>query len=92
VGYLNNTVKITGESNVIKDPERFPLVRRMWDLMLSGLYTPAQILKLANTQWGFRTRASRKMGGKPLAKSVIYRMFTQPFYYGWFEYPQGSNQ
>jgi DNA invertase Pin-like site-specific DNA recombinase len=31
VGYLNNTVKVTGENNVIKDPERFPLVRRMWD-------------------------------------------------------------
>ncbi len=92
VGYLNNTVAISGENNVVKDPERFLLVRRMWDLMLSGLYSPAQILKIANTQWGFRTRQSRKMGGKALAKSVIYRMFTQPFYYGWFEYPQGSNQ
>ena len=92
VGYLNNTIKISGENNVVKDPERFSLVRRMWDLMLSGLYTPAQIRKIANTQWGFRTRPSRKMGGKTLAKSVIYRMFTQPFYYGWFEYPQGSNK
>src|ERR1700730_12954809 len=92
VGYLNNTMKVTGENNVIKDPDRFILVRRMWDLMLTGLYTPAQILVIANEKWGFRTQPSRKMGGKALARSVIYRMFAQPFYYGWFEYPRGSGQ
>ena len=90
VGYLNNTVKITGENNIIADPDRFPQVRRMWDLMLSGLYTPSEILKTANEQWGFRTRQSRKNGGKGLARCVIYRMFTDSFYYGWFEYPNGS--
>ena len=92
VGYLNNTVKVSGENNVIKDPERFVLVRRMWDLMLTGLYTPPRILEIANNEWGFRTRPARKRGGGPLPHSVIYRMFKQPFYYGWFEYPQGSNQ
>ena len=92
VGYLNNTVKITGENNIIKAPERFPLVRRMWDLMLTEQHTPAQILRIANEQWGFRTQPSRKTGGKALARSVIYRMFSQPFYYGWFEYPSGSSQ
>jgi site-specific DNA recombinase len=92
VGYLNNTVKLTGQNNLIKDPERFPLVRRMWDLMLTGQYTPPQILKIANDEWGFHTKPGRKTGGKALPKSVIYRMFTQPFYYGWFEYPKGSGR
>ena len=41
-GYLNHTDKLTGENTLIKDPERFPLIRRMWDLMLTGLYTPPQ--------------------------------------------------
>jgi DNA invertase Pin-like site-specific DNA recombinase len=50
-GYLSNKVRLTGEVNVVKDPERFPLVRRMWDLMLTGLYTPPQILELANKTW-----------------------------------------
>ena len=35
-GYLNNTNGQTGENTLIKDPERFPLIRRIWDLMLSG--------------------------------------------------------
>ncbi len=90
IGYLNNTVRTTGQNNLIKDPERFPLVRRMWDLVLTGLHTPAEILRIANEDWKFKTRQSRKTGGKAIPRSVIYRMFTQPFYYGQFEYPRGS--
>ena len=32
------------------------------------------------------------MGGKPLALSAIYQLFTKPFYYGEFEYPRGSGR
>lgn len=92
VGYLNHTNKLTGENTLIKDPERFPLIRRIWDLMLTGLYTPPRILDIANQEWGFRTRPTRKMGGKPLRRSAIYQIFSKPFYYGWFEYPKGSGQ
>ena len=89
-GYLNYTDKLTGENTLIKDPERFPLIRQMWDLMLTGLYTPPKILEMANAEWGFRTRPTRRMGGKPLARSAIYQIFTKSFYYGHFEYPRGS--
>jgi hypothetical protein len=92
LGYLNCTNRLTGENTLIKDPERFPLIRRMWDLMLTGLYTPAHILEVANGDWGFKTQQSRKLGGKSLARCVLYRMFSQPFYYGWFEYPKGSGR
>ena len=91
-GYLNHTDKMTGQNTLIKDPERFPLIRQMWDLMLTGLHTPPRILEIANTDWGFRTRPTRRMGGKPLARSGIYQTFTKPFYYGRFEYPAGSGQ
>jgi len=91
-GYLNHTDKLTGQNTLIKDPERFPLVRRMWETMLTGLHTPPKILEMANTEWGFRTRPTRRMGGKPLARSGIYQIFTKPFYCGRFEYPSGSGQ
>ena len=91
-GYLNNTNRLTGENNLIKDPERFPLIRRMWDMMLSGLHTPPRILEIANRDWRFRTRPTRKMGGKPLCRSAIYQIFTKPFYYGAFEYPSRSGK
>ena len=92
LGYLNDRYNEKGDKRLLKDPERFPLLRRMWDLMLTGIHTPPQIVKIANTQWGFRTRQTKRTGGKPLARSAIYRMFKNPFYYGWFEYPKGGGQ
>ena len=86
LGYLNNKYRDKGEKDIIKDPDRFPLVRKMWDLMLTGNYTPPKILEIVNNQWGFRTRKFRKLGGNPLSRSAIYRIFTNPFYYGMIRY------
>ena len=91
-GYFNDTNRLTGANTLIKDPERFPLIRRMWDLMLTGHYTALKIVDLANKEWGFRTRPMRKKGGRPLCRSAIYKIFTMPFYYGRFEYPRGSGR
>lgn len=78
VGYLNELA----EHTLIKDPERFPLIRRCWDLMLTGDYTVPQILEKLNNEWGFRTVKKRRCGGIPLDLSMLYRIFTNPFYYG----------
>jgi DNA invertase Pin-like site-specific DNA recombinase len=68
--------------HIVKDPERFDLVRRMWDLLLTGNVRPAQVLKIANEQWGFRTRRWKSRGGAPLSISGLYAMFANPFYAG----------
>ena len=86
LGYLNTVTKEKGTNEIIKDPERFDTVRRMWDLMLTGNYTPPQILKIANTEWKFKTRTTKRFVGRPLSRSGIYRIFTNHFYYGWFQY------
>jgi len=92
LGYLNNPVRLKDDKAIIPDPERFALVRRIWDLMLTGCHSPPEILRMANEEWGFRTREARKQGGKPLGRSTIYQILTDPFYYGRFEYPRGSGQ
>lgn len=92
LGYLNNPLKQSGAPAIITDPERFPLVRRMWALMLAGRYTPPQILKIATDDWGLRTRYMKKEGGSPLTRSAIYKIFTHPFYFGAFEFPRGSGE
>lgn len=84
-GYLNNRHKNQGERDISPDPERFDLVRKMWDVLLSGSHSPPRIRMIANSQWGFRKR-----NGKPLTVSGIYRIFSDPFYCGLFEYPRGS--
>ena len=82
LGYLNDTV----EHTLIEDPERFNLVRKMWDMMLTGNYTPPQIREIANKEWGFRTPKRKRRGGGELADSVIYKLFTNIFYTGAFEW------
>ena len=89
LGYLNDKYGEKGEKKIIRNPESFELIKKMRDLMLTGAYTPPQILEIANEKWGFRTRKFKNIGGKPLSRSVIYKIFTNPFYSGLFEY-QGS--
>ncbi len=92
LGYLNDQNNRT----IVRDPERFPLIRRMWDLMLIGSFTPPHILKLANEEWSLRTRQFKRLGGAPLALSTIYKIFRHPFYYGMIrhngEYFQGAHE
>ena len=81
LGYLNEP----RERNIVKDPERFDIVRKLWDLMLSGNYSVSRILEIASNELGFRTRKFRRIGGKKLAKSGLYKIFGNPFYYGLIE-------
>ncbi len=81
MGYLNDKEN----KIIINDPERFNLIRKMWDLMLTGSYTPPKILEIANNEWSFRTRKTKRMGGNPLSRSGIYKIFTSLFYAGIIE-------
>lgn len=85
LGYLNDKYTERGNKTIVKDPERFDMVRKMFGLMLEGTYAPLKILRIANDKWYFRTA-----NGKKLGKSNIYNLFTRPFYYGIFEYPLNS--
>jgi site-specific DNA recombinase len=51
LGYRNDGATKT----IVKDPQLFPLVRKIFDLMLTGSYTPKQIALVARDEWGFRT-------------------------------------
>ncbi len=86
LGYLNTKTEIRGENYIVKDEERFSLIRKAWDLMLTGHYTPPQIAEILNNKWGFRTRQTKRKGGRPMAKSTIYAIFTNQFYTGLVPY------
>ena len=80
LGYINDKL----EHTIIEDTERFHLVRKMWDMMLTGNYTPPQIRDIANKEWGFRTPKTKRDGDVELPNSVIYKMFNNIFYTGMF--------
>ena len=81
IGYLNSKTELRGQNYILTDPLRFPLLRKAWDLMLTGTYTPPKILEILNNEWGYRSPK-----GNPLSKSGIYKMFTSCWYYGFFKY------
>jgi site-specific DNA recombinase len=78
LGYLNDTTTKT----IVRDPGHFPLIRQMFDLMLTGSYSPKQIALIARDEWGFVTPKKKRIGGKPLAMSSIYKILSNPFYAG----------
>ena len=78
LGYLNDRETKT----IIKDPVHFPLVRKMFDLMLTGCYLPSQVAVIARDEWGFRTPKRRKIGGVPLSMSSVYKILSNSFYAG----------
>ncbi len=84
LGYLNRTHP-NGHKTIARDPKRFPIVRKCWELMLTEKYTPANVWEIANNVLGFKS-----VRGKPMSRSTIYNIFTSPFYVGRYEYPKAS--
>lgn len=78
-GYLNQ------DGIIITDPERFPLVRRAWDLMIAGEHTPPQVLDIMTEQWGYTTKKLNRIGGAAFTRTSIYNLFSNIFYTGYFK-------
>jgi DNA invertase Pin-like site-specific DNA recombinase len=79
-GYLNDRLGKT----ILTDPQRFPLVRRAWELLLAGK-SVVSIWNTMHQEWGYRTRR-----GSPIGLSSLYKIFTNPFYYGLMERREGA--
>ena len=86
IGYLNDPVSEKGEKRIYTDPKRFDLIKRMWQLMLSGSYTVRQIRDKANEEWGLETKATKNFPSRKLSISACYKIFTNPFYFGEYTY------
>ncbi|MFH1790096.1 MAG: recombinase family protein [bacterium] len=68
-------------NRLVADPERFTIVHEMWRLLLADKPV-LDILHLANDRRGLRTPTFGSQGNKPLSRSMIYRLFGDPFYAG----------
>jgi len=85
-GYLEDRATKT----IAKDPVRFDLVRRAWDLLLSGSMRPSQILRILNGEWGYRSRLTKARSGGPMSLSGLYGLFQNPFYKGILQLVNGE--
>lgn len=62
---------------VEKDPHLSPLVYKLFEMCATGQYTLEHLREVTLT-WGLTGKRSRKK----LGKATIYRILTNPFYYG----------
>jgi site-specific DNA recombinase len=86
IGYINTKTAEHGSNYIIKDKERFDIVRRIWDMMLTGLYVPSKILQIIVNETNLKPYTSRKAVTASLSRSGIYKILTNPFYAGLFIY------
>ena len=81
IGYLNDRHGEKGNKIIFMDEEKFSIVRKMWDLLLTGNHSVNQIHQIINKQFGLRNK-----NGNNLCLSAIYKIFNNPFYCGEFTY------
>lgn len=80
IGYMNK------DKIIVSDPDRWQMIRKMWDMILSGTHGVSEIVDVAEKEWGLKSIARRKSGDKPLSISGVYAMFKNPFYAGYLAY------
>ena len=78
IGYLNDRL----EKIVIADPDRFTSMRILWDKMLTGTYSIAQLVHVADKELHITTPVRGRTGGKPIAYSSLCALFRNKFYTG----------
>ncbi len=92
LGYINTINREKGRNVIIPDPDRFDQVKRMFMMHIAGTHSISQIHRIATDEWKFHGRDTKRWTAKPLSLSMVYKIFTSPFYYGWFEYPRNSGK
>ena len=78
LGYRTNPITRTIE----RDPVYAPLVRRMFELVLTGGHNAKSVTLLARDAWGLRMPMNRRSMGKPISLSNVQRLLRNPFYAG----------
>lgn len=86
LGYklYRDPVNLMIKSKIVTDAERAPFIKKMFEYVAKDGLSGRQVNEYLHDE-GFRTRK-----GKRITLSMMYRMFKDTFYYGEFEYPEGS--
>lgn len=69
----------------VRDPIRFPIVKRLFELVLAGVKMRF-IYKELSSMEGFVTTARGSRGGRTIPKQNLYAMLRDPFYAGMVEW------
>ncbi len=84
IGYSNDKFQEKGKKQISVDPEKFNLVREIWNLAVSGNYTVPEIRNITIKKWNLMVVYRKR--SRPVSLSHMYRILTNPFYYGEYTY------
>lgn len=84
IGYLNQK-HIEKKCQIIVDPERAPVVKKMFEKMAYEKWSGRKIYHWLKFELNFKST-----GNHHVALGNIFRILQNPIYYGPFEYPRGS--
>jgi site-specific DNA recombinase len=79
-GYKNDMEKRQGERTISPHPLYYPLVRKIFELALTGRFSTQDLYKKA-VQMGIKTNR-----GRPISRNQMYKVLRNPFYTGRFVY------
>ncbi len=85
MGYINE-MKADRKGHVYIDPERAPIIKKMFEKVAYEKYSGRKIYNWLKFELNFKT----PRGNKGLTLSNIYLLLQSDFYYGTFEYPRKS--
>ena len=79
VGYINIPKTKTTPANIVLDPERAPLVKKMFEMYASGCYSIKSLQQFAKEMDLYSVR---NKNNKSLGRETIWNTLKNPFYYG----------
>lgn len=85
-GYMHNPKDTfeAGDKEILKDNKRFAIIRKGWDMLLSGTYSIKSIHKKLADEYGLRNQQ-----GVKYAESTVAGFFKNKFYCGYFDWNDG---
>ena len=76
LGYLNESDPATDRGVIVIDPQRAPLIQRLFNDYASGVYSMAELARKSG-EWGLYSRKNQ-----PLAIQTVANILANPFYSG----------
>lgn len=87
LGYLHDKYADKGQKKVTIDPKRAPIIKKVFEKMAYEQLSCRKIHRWLTEETSFKTRNDKKM-----TLSMVQRLIAEPFYYGEFEYPVGTDK
>ncbi len=80
-GYLNDKTKDQGKKDIIVNPVQFPLMRKLFDMALTGNYSITDLYEYAD-KMGIRTNRGKKISHSRMAELLKDIFYVGKFVYG----------